>query len=319
MAELEKSAKAFAITEAIRARREPKSGFAADIVALENALLADIESFDLEAAQRCARDEQGGNSGMGMIVSGLVFPEIVPTVAPRHSSSVTTKEKSSAPELKSTAGSLLDQLRQQAELRRQELHNATVDHTSASEVIDQALKRIFFFLHDLVQQLNVLKPPIPRDFALLERYVINQLVWQEGFADYRTQSHSIGALLERVTFTCRLSGQGVPIIERDGPVVERFRHLLFDYGLVNTCKEFKNKQGYVERAEFEIPGEISVSVCWRADFSKGILILETRNLERLGSALFNIRPQLVDDAFLDDFGRLILGQANQFRLRLKRQ
>ena len=84
-------------------------------------------------------------------------------------------------------------------------------------------------------------------------------------------------------------------------------------------EEFKNERGYVERAEFEIRGEVSVGARWRADFDQGVLVLETRNLERLGSAVFTIRPQFVDDALLDDFGRLILGQANRFRELAKRQ
>jgi hypothetical protein len=35
---------------------------------------------------------------------------------------------------------------------------------------------------------------------LIEQYVLSQLDWQEGFADYRTQSQSAGALVELATF-----------------------------------------------------------------------------------------------------------------------
>jgi hypothetical protein len=94
--------------------------------------------------------------------------------------------------------------------------------------------------------------------------------------------------------------------------------MLFDFGLPFTYKEFKNERSYVERAAFEIRSDVSVSARWRADFSKGAIILETRNLERLGSALYNLRPQVVDQALLDDFGRLVLGQRNRFRELAKR-
>jgi len=319
MTEPEKSDKASAVSEAIRAKRERKTLLAEDIAALETSLLADIEAFDLDAAERSVRREESVNSGAGMIDAALVFPEIVPVVAPRKPTASQPKEKTAQPELLLDGSNLLSQLRQQAELRRRELHNALADRTSANEQIDQALKHLFFFMHDFVQQLNIVKPAIPRDFVLLEKYAINQLVWQEGFADYRTQSQSAGALVELVTFSCRLSGKGVPMIEKEGPAIERFRHILFDYGLPFTCKEFKNERSYVERAEFEIGGEVSVSARWRADFTKGVLVLETRNLERLGSALFTIHPQFVDYALLDDFGRLVLGQANHFRELLRRE
>jgi len=290
-----------------------------EIAALESSLLADIENFDLDAAVRLTQREAGLNSRAGGYESALVFPEISPEILPRKANVRESKEKSGEPELTLDGSNLLSQLRQQAELHRQELHTGLVERTSVSEQIDQALKHVFFFQHDFAQQLNILKPPIPRHFTLLDQYAISHLTWQEGFADFRTQSHSAGALVELVTLTCRLSGNGVPMIEKEGPAIERFRHLLFDYGLPFTCKEFKNARSYVERAEFEIRGEVSVSARWRADFDKGVLVLETRNLERLGGAVFTIRPQFLDDALLDDFGRLILGQANRFRELAKRQ
>lgn len=319
MTEPEKSDKASTVSEAIRVKRERKTLLAEDIAALETSLLADIEAFDLDAAERRVRREESVNSGAGMTDAALVFPEIVPVGAPRKPTASQPKEATVQPEPLLDGSNLLRQLRLQAELRRRELHNAQADRTSANEQIDQALKHLFFFMHDFVQQLNIVKPAIPRDFVLLEKYAINQLVWQEGFADYRTQSQSAGALVELVTFSCRLSGNGVPMIEKEGAAIERFRHILFDYGLPFTCKEFKNERSYVERAEFEIGGEVSVSARWRADFTKGVLLLETRNLERLGSAIFTLHPQVIDYALLDDFGRLLLGQANHFRELARRE
>ena len=319
MNDSEKNDQAFAIGEAIRAKRGGKPSLPEEIAALECSLLADIETFDLDAAVRLAQREELVNSATGVNESALAFPEITPVTVPRKTSVRAIVEKSDEPELMLNGSSLLSQLRQQAELRRQELHSGLAERSSLNEQIDQALKHVFFFLHDFAQQLNILKPVIPRHFPLLEQYAINHLTWQEGFADYRTQSHSAGALVELVTLTCRLSGHGVPVIEKEGPAIERFRHILFDYGLPFTCKEFKNERGYVERAEFEIRGEVSVGARWRADFDQGVLVLETRNLERLGSAVFTIRPQFVDDALLDDFGRLILGQDNRFRELAKRQ
>ena len=108
------------------------------------------------------------------------------------------------------------------------------------------------------------------------------------------------------------------LIERDGAAVERFRTTLFDFGLPFTCKEFKNERRYVERAEFDISCDVSVSARWRADFAKGVIMLETRNLERLGSALYTLRPQAIDQALLDHFGHLVLGQPNRFRELAKR-
>jgi hypothetical protein len=324
MSNSEKPGPLSAIHEAIRAKREHKSDTGKDIAELEASLLADIEAFDLDAAERRARREYLANSGAGMTDPTLVFPEIAPakpaakpvavkpaeTTAPKPST-----QEEAAPEF---GGGFLDQLRKQAEVRQREIHSALAERSSINEAIDQALKRLFFYLHELVQQLNIIKPDIPRDYPLIEQFELNKLAWQEGFADYRTQSQSAGALVELVSFSYHLNAGNTLHVERDGPSVERFRAMLFDFGLPFTYKEFKNERSYVERAEFEIRSDVSVSVRWRADFSKGVISVETRNLERLGSALYSIRPQSVDQALLDDFGRLVLGQPNRFRELAKR-
>lgn len=314
-----------AISQAIRAKRERKNPTTHDIEALEAALVADIEAFDLDAAERRARREYLASSGAGMSDSELVFPEIVPrkpAAPPQAAPSV--EPPPDAPSLAEeplpaiATGGLLDQLRRQAEIRQREIHSALAERTAINEAIDQALKHIFFFLHELVQQLNIVKPGIPRDYPLLEQHLLNRLDWQEGFADYRTQSQSAGALVELVTFSYRLNGPGLLVIGRDGPAVERFRTMLFDFGLPFTCKEFKNERQYVEHAEFEIRSDVSVSVRWRADFAKGAIVVEARNLERLGSTVYTMRPEAIDQALLDDFGHVVLGQPNRFRELAKR-
>lgn len=325
MSNSEKTGPISAILQAIRAKRERKTGTGKDIAELEASLLADIEAFDLDAAERRARREYLANSGGGMTDPTLVFHEVAPTRRPAKPVEAKPREikpESQPAEQESSpriASSLLDQLRQRAEVRQREIHSALAERTSVNEAIDQSLKHLFFYLHELVQQLNIIKPDVPRNYPLIEKFELNQLAWQEGFADYRTQTQSAGALVELVSFSYHLSGPSALNVERDGPSVERFRAMIFNFGLPFTCKEFKNERQYVERAEFEIRSEISVSARWRADFTKGVITLETRNLERLGSAIYSIRPQSVDQALLDDFGLMVLGQPNRFRELAKRQ
>jgi len=322
----EKSGSTSTIVAAIRAKRERQPQTLSDIARMEADLVADIEAFDLDAAERRARREYLANSAAGMSDPRLVFPEIAPPLANAELGSRAfagdqagpSPAVEAAPDQPRETSSLLDQLRQQAALRQAEMHIALAERTAINEAVDQALKHLFFFLHELVQQLNIVKPGIPRVYPLVEQTVLDELVWQEGFADYRTQSQAAGALVELVSFSYHLYRQSVIRIERDGPSVERFRTMIFDYGLPFTCKEFKNDRAYVERAEFDIRCDVSVSVRWRADFAKGAIILETRNLERLGSAVYSLSPQAVDQALLDDFGRLVLGQPNRFRELLNR-
>ncbi len=301
-----------AILSAIEAKRKSRNVGIKDIEALEASLIADIETFDLDAAERRARRDQLAQSAAGMSDPTLIFPEIVPS-GTQHTPQVAKGDTLRRNELKLDGSDLLSQLRHQAEVRQRELHSAETERTVQSEAIDQALKKTFFFLHDLVQQLNIVKPGIPRVYPLADPLQIDNLNWLEGFADYRTQSQSAGALVELVSFSYHLSNAKALKCEKEGQTIDRFRALLFDFGLPFNCKEFKNSRGYVERAEFEIRSEVSVSARWRADFERGTIRLETRNLERLGSLSFELSPTALDQSLLDEFGRLVLGQPNRFR------
>jgi len=314
MSQSEKTAESSKILDAIRAKRERRTGHVGDIAGLEASLIADIEAFDLNEAERQARREQLASLG-GMGSAALAFPEIVPSGAVRNLDSrrVGQGDDGQDPQSIVEGSSLLGQLRRQAAVRQRELHTELAERSASNNALEQTLKYMFFYLHDLVQQLNIVKPAIPRDYTAAGDVVFKDLVWQEGFADYRTQSQAAGAMVELVTLSYQLASPLTFTIERDGPAVERLRTALFDYGLQFSCKEFKNERSYVERAEFQVSGQVAVSARWKADFGNGKLILESRNLERLGSNSQAIRPDAVDQALLDEFGRLVLGLPNRFR------
>lgn len=319
MSQSEKPAESSKILDAIRAKRERRSSLVGDIADLEAALIADIETFDLNEAERLARREQLANMVGGMSDASLAFPKIVPAGTVRHldrrqGAVQGDDDGGQNPQRILEGSSLLGQLRHQAAVRQGELHTELAERTASNNALDQALRYMFFYLHDLVQQLNIVKPAIPRDYTAAGDAVFKDLVWQEGFADYRTQSQAAGAMVELVTLSYQLASPLAFTVERDGPAVERLRAALFDYGLQFSCKEFKNERSYVERAEFQIGGQIGVSARWKADFANGTLTLESRNLERFGSVVHAmIRPESVDQALLDEFGRLLLALPNRFR------
>ena len=319
MSQSEKPAESSKILDAIRAKRERRSSLVGDIADLEAALIADIETFDLNEAERLARREQLANMVGGMSDASLAFPKIVPAGTVRHldrrqGAVQGDDDGGQNPQRILEGSSLLGQLRHQAAVRQGELHTELAERTASNNALDQALRYMFFYLHDLVQQLNIVKPAIPRDYTAAGDAVFKYLVWQEGFADYRTQSQAAGAMVELVTLSYQLASPLAFTVERDGPAVERLRAALFDYGLQFSCKEFKNERSYVERAEFQIGGQIGVSARWKADFANGTLTLESRNLERFGSIVnAMIRPEAVDQALLDEFGRLLLALPNRFR------
>lgn len=296
-----------------------RSNIADDIAALEASLHFDIEAFDLELAEASRKPSPIRSfTPPAAPQPGLVTsPKPVPT-SPATPVASPTPGTAAPAATTATGSSLLESLRQQAETRQREESQAQARRTETLTAIDEGLKRVFSYLHDLSEQLNILKPAIGRDYSILENFILNNLVWHEGFSDYRSQSQSAKSMIEQVSLSCQLKGSKPLVIMRDGLNIERTRNMLFDYGLNFSCEEFKNERRVVDKAEFTIRPELTISARWLADYDKGEVVLETRNLDRLGTVRFNILPERITQSLLDAFGHMLLGQPNNFRELLRR-
>ena len=302
-----------AIADAIRAKRDGFQREERDWAAIADELIHEIEAFDLDAAEQQMQIRPDPRPVMPEEPQ-KVFPNIVPGGVRHHTPSAPVVPEPTLPRKSAFGGSaLLGELRAKALERQQQLHQELAARTAASEAIDRGLRKVFGYLHELVQQLNIIRPTVPRAYYLLDDAMFAELAWQEGFADFRSQSQSAGAMLEVVTFSYQLASPRKLSISREGPAIERFRQALFDYGLRFQCNEIRNQRRHLLRGDFEINAELSVNVRWRADYGRGLVVVETRNLERLGSFTYTIAPETIGQDLLDEFGRLVLGDPSHFR------
>ena len=207
-----------------------------------------------------------------------------------------------------------DKLRNEVAVRQRGASVATLEAERLRERLDASLRAVFDYLRDFTTQLNVLKPRVARCYHLLDSDdPIQNLSWEEGYADFRTCSTGEGGFIERVSMGFTLRGPGQRSLERSGGAVERLRQMLFDLGMKYECQERRNRMREVESGLFVVADEVGVQLVWRADFAKGEIVVESRNLERLGFATFTLRPETISPALLDEFGCLVLGRESRFR------
>lgn len=305
-----------AIAEALRAKRERKSDPSLDLAALEASLLADIESFDQRAFT--PPSEPTAPAKRPIMERDLGLPTINANVMPTRSPAVPTPPPSvTAPaETRTTPQGnmgLLAQLRQQAENQVQESERKTRQEDMASQRIDEGLRTAFNFFHELVEQLNIIRPTIQRNYALTGIVEFSGLVWQKGFVDYRTRPQSAGSVYDSVSLSFQLKATRPVVLERDGLAVDSLRKMLSDNGVVFTCEEKLNQRRMLEKAVFSIAPEVKTTIRWQASPETGCIVLDTRNLERFGDIRYFIPPEKLHQASLEEFGRLILGEPNAFR------
>ncbi|GHT91555.1 hypothetical protein AGMMS49545_07680 [Betaproteobacteria bacterium] len=270
---------------------------------------------DLEAAARVAFADEARIGAGGSILPndpGLQFPDLLAEgEAPRQrvkSNAGTQQTRAGA------AGALLGGLREQAHGLLEQQAARERQHYQHAAQLDRSLRQVFAYLHDMVQQLNVVRPSIPRDYPLADQQSLHGLVWQQGYADYRTSSLSEQAFMEIVTLTYRLVGQDKPVVlDRDGNLGEIFRQRLFDFNLNMKVKESRNKHELLESVRITIAQEVNVNVRWEPDYDDGVLLVHVRNLERLGYATYRLPADApMNPTLMEEFGRMVLGHPHRF-------
>jgi hypothetical protein len=277
-------------------------------------LLADVDASHLEAAARQVHADAQRIKAMSSVKTELVYPEIVPEGVARQikPSRQGKAKKPAAQKLPLASSHLLDQLRSQVKNLQDQQDREQQQLAIIENELGQTLYQVFSYLHDLSQQLNVIKPVIPRSYLITEDYEFKNLAWQQGFVDYRTLPQSSGNTVGAVSFNYHLIGKEPLTIEREGGVADAFRQRLFDSNLSVKVKEFRLENYFLERARFTIAPEIRVSIRWEMDPHNGLLVIQANNLERLGFNRYILPSEKVTPALLDELGRTVLGESYQF-------
>jgi hypothetical protein len=175
--------------------------------------------------------------------------------------------------------------------------------------VSEALNRAYFYLKELVAQLDVLKPAVPdKGYAIQGVPEFSDFAWEVGKLDLRTRELTpIRKLFTRVTLDYRLS-RGRPIlkVERPSPANDKLRQLLKDYQLGFSSRDDKNDRGAVIKTVFGINFEVLCQLHFEGDYDRYKLVLKTRNVDRFGHTEHVIAPEAVTQEALEELAGYIL-------------
>lgn len=278
----------------------------------QSQLLDDIEAFSRNGPP--SRDE--GPAKPIFTRDKLSFPDLS-TPAPERKKNVAKAAAERAVGLMTDAspatGSLLDRLRQQA----QHVQHSTVRRDADAELrafqLSASLGAAFHYLNDLIKQLNIVKPAVPKEFIFAGSIVFSGTSWVEGAADFRMlPTATEDRLFETMTARFRLSAPRKMRVERDALGVEPLRKQLHDANITFRLEERKNRRSQLEGGLFTIPCEIKAGFLIKADYAANDLVLRTRNIDRFGMMEFRLQAEDLTQATLDELAQMMLGQENQF-------
>ena len=211
------------------------------------------------------------------------------------------------------AGSLLARLKQQAQTVQSSSVLRDADAEQRAVLLSASLGAAFHYLNDLIKQLNIIKPAIPKEFVFPGNIVLAGMSWAEGAADFRMlPTATEDRLYETMTARFRLAGPGQIQVERDALGVEPLRKQLHDANIAFQLEERKNKRSQVESGLFALPCELRAGFLIKADYDANNLVLRTRNLDRFGMMEFRLQAGDLTQATLDELAQLMLGQSSNF-------
>jgi hypothetical protein len=216
--------------------------------------------------------------------------------------------------------SLLDDLKQQAEslaLRER----AVQDNRSAKlQAAHSRLSAALQYWVEFFKTLNVVKPPVLRNYYLEGSNQLAGLVQCDYNVNGRRLTVDHRDYIDAIVLRFRCAAPGKIIIEKESQaLVTRLQEHLWRHGLKFDLKETRGNGAYVERGTFSIQNEVVVTMTIAAEMDDAQIKLTVRNLPRLGEDTYVYDNDEFGPELFEEIGKAVLGQANQLRTLGRRQ
>jgi hypothetical protein len=202
---------------------------------------------------------------------------------------------------------ILDDLKQQAE-KQQDTSDTSSEAAQAGaeefyrEHIKSRMLTAFKFLSELVKQLDSIKLETRADYPFKPEGKSVTLQQQ----DYKVYSDSIPDPRQiTLAFTCGLVNPTAYEINGRGAVLAQSESLdryQFKYERV----EQKDPRQMVIGAKFKLVGPLSIKIVLQFDQHKRVIKLLLSNFAGPGTSQYHLRPEQLDEAFLDHLSKYVL-------------
>lgn len=210
---------------------------------------------------------------------------------------------------------LLDELRREADSRKTDAQRKHEQQARALEdfrtSISPKLLLTYRYLQELAEHLNVLNPEVKGLY--LFPTTSQAIPLRQG--NYQVRSDTQHATQEThktsLLFDCTRMADIIFSVDKEHEIT-RCERTLYDRGLEFHCRKTKNDRFEVVGGEFIVKPKVSVAIHFSADIPNTTIHLYISNFEGLGVRQMAIKPDKLNESFLDDFGNYLLRRKSDF-------
>ena len=204
---------------------------------------------------------------------------------------------------------VLDELKQEAEAIEAEKAHDTTSRTDAlaraREQIEPRMRKAYKYFEELKQHLQVVNRVIEASYEIRGAGRVDGLTQGQ----YSVSAENLEQL-DKFSFRCVCAKKGVlQVNQGDVASVAAYRDFLRANGLQAKARDSTTSKG---GTLFMIQPAVPVVVEFSADYEAEAIILRVRNLTNIGVMRHTLKPEQVDEKFLDEVAKAILRQANRF-------
>jgi len=209
---------------------------------------------------------------------------------------------------------LLDDLKKQADMvKSQQLSQQSMLQESI-KLVEAKMNQTFLYLNDLLKQLAVLRPANPMVYSIPGIGDFQNLGFAESFIDYRKKKIGEKDYYDLINFFIRWGSPETFIVERDMPAtIQKVRDVLWNSGLKFTEEEIKKPGGGFLKTKFSVPRAITCDITISADYENARLVVKGKHFLRLGPEQLHIPAEDVNEALLEEFAKMLIGQPTVLR------
>ena len=209
---------------------------------------------------------------------------------------------------------LLDDLKKQADMViSQKLSQKSILQESM-KLVEGKMHQTFLYLNELLKQLAVLRPTNPMVYSIPGIGDFQNLVFAESFIDYRKKKIFDKDYYDVITLFIKWDSPASLVLERDMPAtIQKVSDVLWNYGLKFTEEKIKSPGGGFQKMKFTVPSAVTCDIIIAADHDNCRLVLKGKHFFRLGSDELRIPAGDIDEALLEEFAKMLIGQPSVLR------